>query len=479
MGFWGQVILKKVAGIKIMKIKRFTTLCFAVLSMLFVCMGLYSCNSLQKHIQPLNYVESIAKINNPDQGFYRPIAVKVSEDGVAYNKNIISPSTQLYHLRIDISEFSQAVNGEKDKQLTQVALDGLGDLLALLKSNSKNAVVRFAYDPYYGGSKDKEPSLQVILKHIEQVCVVLNSYPNTITAIEAGLIGPWGEMHSSAIANAANITPIIEALLSNTQSIPILVRTPKMIYDYLGISLNDIDNYSIDSSKKEYRLGLYNDGYLGSDNDLGTYTDRQREVKFLSRQTGHLPYGGEVVIPSSSLHNIENCLPEMNTLHLSYLNIEWNNEVITKWKNSLYTANCGMDKIYYGLPAFTYIENRLGYRFVLTNSVFKYSTKSDNLQIELDIKNVGFGNLNRAKYAQLIFADKDGTTVLTENVKNFDGANNFNCSAKLNLQSGQYDVFLRIYGEEYNGDYLYCVQFANENMWNENIKANKIGSIAI
>ena len=69
--------------------------------------------------------------------------------------------------------------------------------------------------------------------------------------------------------------------------------------------------------------------------------------------------------------------------------------------------------------------------------------------------------------------------MLTENVKNFDGANNFNCSAKLNLQSGQYDVFLRIYGEEYNGDYLYCVQFANENMWNENIKANKIGSIAI
>ena len=135
MGFWGQVIPKKVAGIKIMKIKRFTTLCFAVLSMLFVCMGLYSCNSLQKHIQPLNYVESIAKINNPDQGFYRPISVKVSEDGVAYNKNIISPSTQLYHLRIDISEFSQAVNGEKDKQLTQAALDGLGDLLALLKSN--------------------------------------------------------------------------------------------------------------------------------------------------------------------------------------------------------------------------------------------------------------------------------------------------------------------------------------------------------
>ncbi len=431
----------------------------------------------QSYVQQLNYTESTAKINNPDQGFYRPIYVRINEDGVSYNKNIVNSSTQLYHLRIDISAYSKAVNGDSDKQLTQEALDGLDGLFSYLKEKDKNAVVRFAYDPSYGGSADKEPALQTILKHIEQVCPVINGYENTVTAVEAGLIGPWGEMHSSAIANATNIVPIIEAYLANTDKIPVLVRTPKMIYDYLGITVKDIDNYAISAGEKAYRLGLYNDGYLGSSSDLGTYSDRQREIEFLSGQTEHLPYGGEVVIPSSNLHDIETCLPEMFKINLSYLNVEWNNQVIDKWKNSYYTSVCGADENYYGKTAFEYIENRMGYRFVLTNSTFKYSKALDKLNIELTIKNVGFGNLNRKKHAKLIFMDGSGNVAFTKTVQDFVECQNFNCSVELNLPVGKYDVYLCIYGEEVSGIPLYCVQFANDGLWNEQLKANKIGSI--
>ena len=246
-----------------MKIKK---LIFAVtaLAAMLACAVFSACNKpLQSHVQQLNYTESIESINNPDQGFYRPIYVKVTESGVSYNKNVVTEATQLYHLRIDISAFSKAVNGENDKPLTQNSLDGLEELLSYIKGRDKNAVVRFAYDPSYGGGINKEPDLQTILRHIEQACTVLNGYRNTITAIEAGLIGPWGEMHSSAIANAANITPVIEAFLSNTDGVPVLVRTPKMIYDYLGITVNDIENYTVPATHKAYRLGLFNDGFLG------------------------------------------------------------------------------------------------------------------------------------------------------------------------------------------------------------------------
>lgn len=212
--------------------------------------------------------------------------------------------------------------------------------------------MRFAYDPFYGGEKNKEPELQTMLNHIKQVCPVLNRFQTAITAIEAGMIGPWGEMHSSSIADAAHITPVLETFLSNTEDIPVLARTPKMIYDYLGITVNQIENYAVSSTDKAYRLGIYNDGYLGSQTDVGTYTNREKEVEFLSKQTAHLPYGGEVVVPDSSLHDIDKCLPEMFKMHLSYLNIEWNNKVIEKWKNTNYTSACGNENLYFGKTAF-------------------------------------------------------------------------------------------------------------------------------
>lgn len=453
-------------------------LCITAVLVALACTFIPGCN-VGGSVQQLNYAESTDKINNPDQGFYRPIYVKLDENGASYNKDIVNAATQLYHLRIDISAFSKAVNGNTDKLLTQEALDGLKGLLSYLKEKDKNAVVRFAYDPSYDGNKDKEPALQIILKHIGQVCPLLNGFENTVTAVEVGLIGPWGEMHSSAIANAEHISPLIEAFLANTQNISVLVRTPKMIYNYLGITVNDIDGYVIPATEKAYRLGLFNDGYLGSGSDLGTYTDRQREVEFLSRQTDHLPFGGEVVVPGSPLHDIEVCLPEMNKINLSYLNIEWNNQVIDKWKGSYYTKECGTDKVYYGKTAFNYIENRMGYRFVLKRSVVEYSVIFDRLDVELTLENVGFGNLNRTKHAKLIFTDESGEVKFTKTLDDFTGSTSITCSAELNLEKGKYEVYLRLYGEEVEGNPVYCLQFANDGLWNAELKANKIGGVEV
>lgn len=143
-------------------------------------------DKLQSYVQSLFYTESTEKIDNPDQGFYRPVYVRLTEDGVSFNKNIINASTQLYHLRADISAFSGAVNGTGDKPLSDAALQGLDGLLSYLKQNEKSAVVRFAYDAGYNGAKDKEPAQDTIESHISQVCPVLNNYETTVTAIEAG-----------------------------------------------------------------------------------------------------------------------------------------------------------------------------------------------------------------------------------------------------------------------------------------------------
>lgn len=252
-----------------------------------------------------------------------------------------------------------------------------------------------------------------------------------------------------------------------------------MIYDYLGITINEIDNYTIDKNSKAYYLGLYNDGYLGSSTDLGTYTNRLKEIEFLSKQTNHLPFGGEVVAPNSTLHNIDVCLPEMNKINLNYLNIEWNNEVIDKWKNSHYTNMCGNDETYYNQTAFTYIENHMGYRYVLTNSVFEYSNKFDKINIALSFNNVGFGNLNKQKQSKLIFVNENNEIKFTKQLDNFMQTNNVSYSTPLNLENGKYKVYLSLYGEKLNNNLLYAIKFANSNLWNTALQANLIGEINI
>ncbi len=249
-----------------------------------------------------------------------------------------------------------------------------------------------------------------------------------------------------------------------------------MIYDYIGVTPDNMEEISISPDEKAYRLGLYNDGYLGSESDLGTYGNRERDINFLSGQNSHLPFGGEVTVPDSPLHNIETCLPEMYKIHLSYLNIEWDNRVIEKWKNSVYTQECGADKQYYGKTAFDYIQNRLGYRFVLKNAVFTYADSSEKLSVRLTLQNAGFGNLNKKKRAKLIFTDHAGEATFTSDIGEIAVENELGFDVAHKLASGKYDVYLRIYGEEWQGTPLYCLKFANDGLWNDELKANRIGS---
>lgn len=438
---------------------------------------------------PLNcalakYAESIEKINNPDQGFYRPIYVEVTEDGAKYNEKIINDNTQLYHLRVDISAFSKAVNGKEDKELTASALDGVETLLQTLRSRGKNAVVRFAYDPHYNGfkdAKDLEPTIDMMKKHVGQISGRLNKYPVTITAVEVGLLGPYGEMHTSKAASLENKVILATEYLEKTKDsgLAILVRTPNVIYECLGITLKEIDGVVIPEESLYYRLGLFNDGYLGTAYDTGTFTDRAREVKFLSAQNEHLPYGGEVITSGKPEDNkwrdIKYCTPEMFEMGLSYLNIEWNNKEIEKWQKTYYTRKCGGDELYYGSTAFDYIQNHMGYRFVLRGSTLK-SKKGGKVSVNLKIDNVGFGNLLKEKYAKLIFESASGE-IQEVDCGTYSGGN-----LKVSVQcgfKGKYKVYLCLYGEEYEGQPNYTVQFANKGRWNGDLKANFIGNIKI
>ena len=147
------------------------------------------------------FKESIKKINNPDRGFYKAFKVTIGPESFVHDKiTDTNKPDQIYHFRCDISAFSGVVNSDKkDKELSDTALNLLDTFLSYIKEDNKNAVIRFSYDvdgksDSSGNYYNREPSLETIEKHIKQLSKILNKYVDTLTAIEAGNLGPWGEM---------------------------------------------------------------------------------------------------------------------------------------------------------------------------------------------------------------------------------------------------------------------------------------------
>ncbi len=411
----------------------------------------------------VTYKESIEEFSNTDCGFYEPVYVQCNLDRVSNVNPMLLKYNALLHLRIDIAAFSGKVNGKEDIEFTKEMLNGLDELFQRMNEASCCVILRFSYDPGFNGAKDMEPEISMMVNHIESLKNLFTKYEKMITAIECGLVGPWGEMHSSKIANQQTYNILIDSYLKVLPStIKLLVRRPKFLYSYYGYSLSSLNDFSI----KDCRLGVYNDGYLGSENDLGTYEDREKEVAWLSKINIDTPYGGEVTVPGSSYNELNYAVEEMFQLHLSYLNLRWNDQVIKRWKDTKYT---GTDSLYKNSTEYSYIKNHLGYRLILKN--LRYHENNSTLNLNLNVNNVGFGNLLKSKNAYIVFQNEEHTYAFK--FENVDIHNLIFEIDKKNISRGTYKVYF-VLADDFTESGTRSIRLGNQDIWDETIKGNII-----
>ena len=318
-----------------------------------------------------------------------------------------------------------------------------------------------------------------------------------------GMHGAYGEMHSDTNITYDRVAEAVNLMLRNTPpELKILTRTGNYSAKVLGFDNWGVD-FNIDGDKfKEiakakgdtmYRVGMFNDGYLGTQYDYGTWGAdcktsicREEGVAWLEKYGINTPYGGEALTTASGYQVIntpEFLAYEGFRTHTSYLNIQWNNNLIDSWKKTLFKQKdfdydpARVDS----LTGFKYINDHLGYRFVLRESWMSDTVGDDGiLRAKLRIQNVGFGNLTwNAPVRLAILTDLEGTGLLEcpmptyydlpdidsrdihsrtisiaggDTVMTFDGNNEIEILTKLNIRGkGRYQVFLKV-GE---------VQFAN------------------
>lgn len=465
--------------------------------------------------QSLTYTDALDALENPGIGFYRPVGIHLCTEG----NQPKGTWGNITHLRMDISEFSDkapiAIDKErndttygKSQPLTQDALKAFEATLDNVRQRGKSAIVRFAYDKNFSGYTQCDPDQSVILGHLKQLGEIYSRNTDVIQFVELGMYGSWGEMHSSHTGTNEHIAEALQTLLECTPpEIKIGVRRPDIVATWLGVNVgNNYSGFDIDSETFHqaaqakgdtlFRVGMYNDGYLGSDSDLGTIgmgssdgrMTREIMVKWLEQYCSHTPYGGELVANYNGDHPINTpdyLSQEGFRTHTSYLNYEWHQPTILGWKEMTYE---GDEAEYYGKDGFTYVENHLGYRFILRESSIE--TVGNKIAGRLQIENVGFGNLTKNAIVSFvirhegkveeIFPDEtiDPQTWLSRETSTI----NYHLTLPDDCTEGEYELFIRLSekGDLVHDNNYHCIQFGNPSeQYDQSIGANLVGTLTV
>lgn len=425
----------------------------------------------------INYTESTSYTPEPcDCGYTSSLWIR-TEPG----KNWTTSVTHYSLLLIGIGGYSSGMNASgTDYDFDSVFFDSLEGTLKSARLNNVTVGIRFRYDD--NGTTNPEPKdFERVLHHIAQIgeSGLLEQYSDVISFVETGFVGSWGEQWGGKYTDLPHKAQVLDSFLSIVPDpIPVLIRTPntfrQWLEDYCGISTTAENmSYHISDAElasKANRVGLYNDGYMGSDSDLGTYSNRAGETAWLSEAPS---YGGEFSgndewrlkyttwqpefalkeMYDTNLLRINGNIYKTHTATASYdtqadaqarleeirklyadcglSNYNYNGKVtqengkyIASWNWIGYddfTFDETLDKklgvscdnsAFYGQTVWQFIRSHLGYRFVLRESkITESANPGDTLGMNFTVENTGFSEAPCDKETEILISD--GTTVFT------------------------------------------------------------------
>ncbi|KAK7115638.1 uncharacterized protein [Littorina saxatilis] len=339
------------------------------------------------------YHESHEHVENPHRGFLGHTETKASHH---------SPLTKslLDHLRsnngVTLVLRVFVLDSFVSSSISTDFLNKIRHDLDVVDSAGFTAVLRFCYTltlrqpPPYG-----DASKSMVLRHISQLKPIFHQYERVITSIEAGFIGTWGEWYYTDHFGMANFDApghdpatglssqalrdrkdVVLALLhAAPKSIQIQLRTPQQKMHAIGTV--PAKRQDMQSGNDNARSGHHNDCFLASDTDYGTYSDKAVEYPYLASDTRYCIMGGETCgVTTNHRHECPTATKELAMFHWTYLNQDYNGDVLNVWKNQ----GCYED-----------VHRRLGYRLTIQKAILpKTARVDDNLCFHLEFKNTGY-----------------------------------------------------------------------------------------
>jgi len=154
---------------------------------------------------------------NPGRGFRLETAVDVLHEKDSPTKELLELSEKYLADSVSLSQsyfYLTYLIGEK---LSEENFQTMQEYFDELQKLGKKAVLRFAYERDFMGRAAAGPTGEQILEHLDQLKSFLEKNKDLILVVQAGMIGAWGEWHSSiqGLENSEETkTAVLEKLLS-------------------------------------------------------------------------------------------------------------------------------------------------------------------------------------------------------------------------------------------------------------------------
>jgi Domain of unknown function (DUF4832)/Domain of unknown function (DUF4874) len=476
-----------------MKLIRALT-CFAFFIMIVACSQSEQATRLEPQVTK-TYQPSNETFPNPERGFF---IQKVGWDRVLHpdwESFTLEDMRQAKLQGITLARVYYLIPEFKGASLSQEFLDKLSQDFNNARSAGFKLIPLFSYnwpstadfDQHPERPENQDAPVADVVRHLEQLKPVVQKNVDVIAMWDAGFIGAWGEWHTST--NNLIGSTIGSEVNSNTRQIVnkllevvpvnrmITLRTPRYKQQLTGQAALTSSQAFSDSSQA--RLGAKDDCFLASKTNWGTYLpDDDASIKaykdFLHQDNLFLPQQGETCNAAADAQPYIKCpnsLSELAYMRFSALNINYEQTVLQGWRD----GGC-----------FDEISKRLGYRFQLVSSSIPSNvSKTKNLVMSFDIKNVGFASPYNPRRLELVLRNQ--TTKQLFKIVLRSGAltpsNNIydprfwqpgtttkvsiNKVLPSNLPTGDYDVLLNLPDPTttLRSRPAYAIRFANQNVW--------------
>ena len=142
---------------------------------------------------------------NPERGFRLEVALDVAEKNYVWEPekypditSYLEEQSALYASdSVSLVQTYFYLTGAVGRELTDEDFQAMSVFLDKLRQLGKKAVLRFAYETQFAGRADVGPTLEDIIRHTQQLKPFLAANKDVIQVVQAGMIGAWGEWHSS------------------------------------------------------------------------------------------------------------------------------------------------------------------------------------------------------------------------------------------------------------------------------------------
>lgn len=154
---------------------------------------------------------------NPGRGFRLEVAVDVEEQRDNPTQELIHLSDKYASDSVSLAQSYFYLTYTIGQELSKKHFEAMQCYFNQLQELGKKAVLRFAYEKDFAGRVPVGPTLEQALAHLEQLKPFLEKNKDLILVVQAGVIGAWGEWHSSVhgLENSKEaMTAILEKLLA-------------------------------------------------------------------------------------------------------------------------------------------------------------------------------------------------------------------------------------------------------------------------